>query len=147
GPIAEASHYQSLTGLVSSTSTTGATASEAALQAGYQVLETFAPPASSGLDPNQTKRALVFVSDGEPNGGDAEKTRCQDLAMEKFTPPPPTDPILTFAIGIGPFPATSYGYDPAFMGRLAIHGGTADPLTCDPETTNEDYVCHYQVTP
>ena len=50
-----------------------------------------------------------------------------------------------YSVGIGPFPAAS-GYDAAFMGRLALVGGTA-PVGCDPASSKIDEVCHYQVTP
>ncbi len=55
--------------------------------------------------------------------------------------------VQTFSVGIGPLGSTpSSGYDPAFMGRVAMQGGTAAP-GCDPVATAKADVCHHQITP
>ena len=39
-------------------------------------------------------------------------------------------------------------YDPAFIGRLAVAGGTRKSPSCNPlENSDPDNACHFQVTP
>ncbi len=122
----------------------GGTATLDGLEEGYNEVETWKPAPNSGLVLDEAKRIVVLVSDGEPNGGESEKKQCEDLAAEKFAE---ASPIQTFAIGIGEFPATnSFGYDPVFMGRMAVKGGTA-PAGCNPAAKSIAGVCHFQVTP
>lgn len=52
----------------------------------------------------------------------------------------------TFAVGVGPFPGTAFGYDAKFMSELAIAGATRASPACDPNTTNVANVCHMQIT-
>ena len=67
------------------------------------------------------------------------------LAKDQLATPPS---ILTFAIGIGPFPPPSwYDYDPEFMGELAVAGGTRLSPNCDPAAILVEDVCHLQITP
>lgn len=125
----------------------GGTATDVALQAAYSIVQKFKPPASSGLDAENVNRVVVLLSDGVPNGGVNGQQTCENLVGEMFEETPPNGPILTFAVGIGEFPSTSsFSYDPAFMGRVAQRGGTA-PQGCDPSAQEEEYLCHFQVTP
>jgi uncharacterized protein YegL len=112
----------------------GGTATHDALQAAVDVLE--------GVT-GSVRRVLVLLSDGSPTGGNDEKRDCEKLVSVHHA----EDGISTFAVGIGQFPSDSTAlYDPAFMGRLAVAGGTA-PDGCEPESLDESNICHYQVTP
>lgn len=89
------------------------------------------------------RRVVVLLSDGSPTGGDEEKAECLDLTRNENA----THGTQLFSVGIGPFPSmTPSTYDPAFMGRLAVSGGTG-PKGCSPESVDESKICHYQVTP
>ena len=144
-PLTDPDHYDDLVSLIDKPNPGGGTTgSEKALTAGYKVVDGFKPPASAGLDTTDIKRIVVFMSDGAPNGGDTEKDRCVDLADEELQQ---AGPVSTFSIGVGEFPSTSLStYDPGFMGRVAVAGGTA-PAGCDPASTDLASVCHFQVTP
>ncbi|HVH41226.1 MAG TPA: vWA domain-containing protein [Labilithrix sp.] len=141
-------HLTDLLDVIDVPSGTGSnTPTEAALKSAYGVVEKFKPPASSGLVPDQMNRVVVLLSDGVPDNGAAGQQGCEDLAEEKFAETPPKGPILTFSVGIGdPSSASSYSYDPKFMGRLAQKGGTA-PAGCDVEATDPAAMCHFQITP
>lgn len=147
-PLTDPDHFDDLNTLIDKpTPHGGGTGSEKALTAGYKVVDTFKPPASAGLDTTNIKRVVVFMSDGAPSGGDSEKQSCEDLTTDEFGQAPPAGPVYTFAIGVGQFPSSdANSYDPAFMGRLALAGGTA-PAGCDPASTDPASVCHFQVTP
>lgn len=145
GSLLDPDQFDKIMNVITSSSPTGSTGTEKALKAGYGVLETFKPPASTGLDADQMKRALVLLSDGQPDGGKSEQQRCEDLAQEKFGYVAPDGPIPTFSVGIGNWNDSSY--DPAFMSRMALAGGTADPTMCDPTSKDEFSVCHFQITP
>ena len=147
GPLTDTKHYDDLVDNIDTPKAGGgSTATEVALKAAYKIVEDFKPPASTGLVPDKMNRVVVLMSDGEPNGGATEETKCQNLAEEKYTAVPPDGPISTFSVGIGPFPASS-GYNPTFMGWMAVKGGTARPDCSPTENMNEAGVCHYQVTP
>jgi hypothetical protein len=109
-------------------------------------VETFKPPPSSGLVPDQMHRIVVLISDGAPNGADTGMTACETLAEQKFAAQPPDGPILTFAVGIGDLASSSDFKYLSFMGRVAQKGGTA-PLDCSAATSDPAGVCHLQVTP
>lgn len=147
-PLTDPDHYDDLNTLIDKPSPHGGgTGSEKALTAGYKVVDTFKPPASAGLDTTNIKRVVVFMSDGAPSGGDTEKSSCESLTTDEYGQAPPAGPVYTFAIGVGAFPSDSPGsYDPAFMGRLSVAGGTA-PAGCDPASTDLASTCHFQVTP
>lgn len=142
GPLTTDKQYDKLTDTVSNATATGGTGTEAALEYAYDVVENFKPPASAGLDTSNIKRIVILMSDGVP---DTPQAGIEQLAADKFAMTPPEGPVLTFSVGIGPFP-TGSGYDPKFMSRIAQSGGTA-PAGCDPEATDENAVCHFQVTP
>ena len=148
GPLTDQQQYDDLVHTIDTTNAGGgSTETRTALEAAYDVVESFKPPASSGLVPDQMNRVVVLMSDGSPNGGTTEQHQCEALAEQKYAEGPPNGPILTFAVGIGPFPSSStISYDPAFMGRLAQKGGTA-PQDCSPTTTDPAGVCHFQITP
>jgi hypothetical protein len=145
--LASPGHYDDLVDAIDKPKAkAGGTGSLNALAAGYEVVETFKPPASSGLSADEPKRVVVFLSDGVPGDGTPEQAAvqqplCEQLVTDKFA----AGPILTFSIGVGPFPGNAQ-YDPAFMGRLAISGGTAPP-GCVPQSSNPSKVCHFQITP
>lgn len=124
----------------------GSTATGAALEAAYAVVEKFKPLSMKGLVPGQMNRVVVLLSDGVPDGAEPGKAACETLVGEKFDEAPPLGPILTFSVGIGSFSDTAYGYDPQFMGRLAQRGGTA-PTDCALDATDPTATCHFQVTP
>jgi hypothetical protein len=118
----------------------GGTPTFSALSGGYSALVNLVPPAPL---PAKGRKVLVLMSDGEPNGGASEQQQCITAASDMLA----YEGITTFSVGIGPFPASGYGYDPAFMGRLAAAGGAAPP-GCNPnETSNPAKVCHLQITP
>ena len=117
----------------------GGTVMAKGLNAAYKAVETFKPPA--GFVQDKMNRAVVVVSDGTPT----DKATCEPLVESKYTAPPPDGPILTFSVGIGPFPTTSTGtYDPAFMSRIAQRGGTA-PIDCSPDSAVAAGLCHFQI--
>lgn len=127
------------------TSPSGGTPTLTAMQGGYGALLAFNPddPIFAPLQP-KGKKVLIIASDGEPNGGDGEKLQIEQLAANQLS----SNKILTFSIGIGPFPSSSFsGYDAAFMSRIAVAGGTKATPTCNPNSTNLADVCHFQVTP
>ena len=114
------------------------------LTAAYDAVETFKPP--PGFVADKMNRAVVLVSDGVP--ASSEKPQCTSLADQKLKAVPPKGPVLTFAVGIGPFPSTSTSsYDPAFMSQIAMAGGTAAPVDCSPTSPVAAGLCHFQVTP
>jgi hypothetical protein len=117
------------------------TPTDEALQTVYTLVEGFNPPRDSGMIGEGMKKVVVLVSDGVPSGGEPKKQICEDLASDRHE-----DGIITFSVGIGPFPAPDTGYDPKFMSRMAQAGGTA-PAGCDPESTDPMGVCHFQITP
>lgn len=146
--MANASHAQQVINAVKKPSPSGGgTETLGALQSVFSSIESFKAPANAGFVKDQMKRIVVLVSDGVPNGGaDAQKS-CEQLTAQKFGEQPPNGPILTFAVGVGPFPnADSFDYDPSFMGRIAQKGGTA-PAGCNPASKTMAGVCHFQVTP
>lgn len=147
-PLTDPDHYDDLVQLIDKDSPHGGgTGSEKALTAGYKVVDTFKPPASAGLDTTTMKRIVIFMSDGAPSGGDTEKQRVEDLVAEEFAQAPPAGPVNTFSIGVGVFPSSDPNtYDPAFMGRISVAGGTA-PAGCDPASADEASTCHFQITP
>lgn len=144
GPVTTASHYTQLRNIINTpTAGGGGTNMLDGLTAAYSAVESFKAPAGFVVD--QTKRIVILVSDGVP--AESEKPQCENLADMKFTAPAPKGPILTFSVGIGPFPTTSTGtYDPAFMSRIAQKGGTAKP-DCSPNAGIAEGLCHFQVTP
>jgi von Willebrand factor type A domain len=140
GPITDTNHYDDLVSVIDTSSAGGGgTNMSTGLKAAYKAVESFTAPA--GFVKDQVNRAVVLVSDGEPT----DKPACLTLAESKFNQQPPKGPILTFSVGIGPFPASS-GYDPVFMGQIAQKGGTA-PAGCNPSSLYKADVCHFQVTP
>ncbi len=136
----------------------GITPTQAALEGGYALLRNFQP--SAPLRPGGRK-VLVLITDGVPlsnlanftcpaDDGVCTKTQvANSIAMAESASQGP-DPIETFAVGVGAFPGSpeELDYDPVFMGRLAVAGGTRRSPTCNPsENQNVANVCHFQVTP
>lgn len=113
------------------------TATQKAMEAAYDQVDRSAATAAPGA-----RKVVVLLTDGVPLGGQAEQSNVISLAEDAFASASPT---VTFAVGIGNFPADS-GYDPAFVGRVAVAGGTA-PAGCDPASTDVANVCHFQITP
>jgi von Willebrand factor type A domain len=143
GPITDTNHYDDLVDIIDKPSATGGTTQMLkGLKEAYKAVQAFTPPA--GFVPDQVNRAVVFVSDGKPDLS-SDVTACPQLAADKFGEQPPKGPVLTFSVGIGPFPADST-YDPVLMSRIAQKGGTG-PAGCNPTSTNKADVCHFQVTP
>lgn len=144
GPIADPNHYASLVSTIDTTKAGGgSTYMNKALTAAYQAVEQFTSPA--GFVKDDVRRAVVLVSDGAPL--ESEKPTNEALAQTKLGGSPPKGPVVTFAVGIGPFPSPSTStYDPAFMSRMAIAGGTAPP-DCSPTSLNPAGLCHFQITP
>ncbi|MFO0738632.1 MAG: vWA domain-containing protein [Labilithrix sp.] len=88
------------------------------------------------------RRIVVLVSDGTPSGGEQEQRASLDLVAKAHA-----DGVEVYAVGIGEFPSSNPGsYNPGFMGRVALAGGTA-PASCDPDATDAASVCHVQITP
>ena len=117
-----------------------------ALQGAYPLLESF-NPAAAALPPNG-KKIVVLMTDGlptEPPG--PTQDQCIALANSAFTKAAPQGPIQLFVVGVGAFPGSSGTYDPQFLGKLAVAGGTAKP-SCNPlETTDPNKLCYFQITP
>lgn len=138
------------------TSPKGITPTQAALEGGYALLRDFQPPAP--LQPGGRK-VLVLISDGVPLSnlanftcpdydGVCTKTQIANSVQMATTAASGPDPIVTFAVGVGAFPGDGIEYDPVFMGRLAVAGGTRRSSSCNPlENQTVDNVCHFQVTP
>lgn len=143
GPMTDASHYDKLKDFIDSAKTTGSTGTEAALNSAYGIVQRWKPPSNSGLSKDNVKRVVILLSDGKPDGSSTEQAACVNEAEDMLNDP--DAPVLTFSVGIGPFPGNS-SYDPKFMGDMAVAGGTA-PAACDPASTDIYSVCHYQVTP
>ena len=123
----------------------GGTPTFRALEGGFGVLRAFDPPSD-----RNPQKILVILTDGVPSGPlgvpnshEIEQAQCLDLVTAERGGLPS---IRTFAVGIGPFPGNT-DYDPNFMGDLAIAGGTRSSPVCDPHATNEDRVCHFQISP
>lgn len=141
--LTNASHASELLSTVKNQDADGlSTNTGGALEDSYSKLEGFVPPKSTGLVVDQMKRVAVLMSDGEPNGS-MTKEQCESLVAKKLAST--TKPIQTFSVGIGPFPNGS-GYDPAFMGRVAVKGGTST-AGCSPTATTVARACHFQITP
>jgi hypothetical protein len=141
--LTNASHASELLSTVKNQDADGfSTNTGGALQESYSKLESFVPPQSTGLVGDQMKRVAVLLSDGLPNGS-MTKEQVESLIAKKLAST--TKPIQTFSVGIGPFPNGS-GYDAAFMGRVAVKGGTS-PAGCKPDATTVAKVCHFQITP
>lgn len=128
----------------------GITPTLAALKGAYTSLRAFVPaaPLEAG-----GKKFVLFLTDGYPfaslDGGppetDVQVAQSLKLAEDQAKH---ADPILTFVVGVGPFPGNGIDYDATFVGRLATAGRTARVAGCNPiEEDNEANVCHFQVTP
>lgn len=135
-PFTSANHYDDLVDLFdTATAFGGGTATHKALAAAYRIVKGASTDA-------RAKRVVVLLSDGIPQGGTQEQADIVELLGATHA-----EGIKTFSVGIGAFPATAGGYyDPAFMGLVAVHGGTA-PAGCDPAATVIANVCHHQITP
>ena len=109
----------------------GGTPTESALNGAYATL-------GNMILPPTARRAAVLISDGLPND--------------------PTPPILknairswasgikTYSIGVGKY--DDYGFDPDFMGDLAVAGGTQRSPSCDPHARVYDKdLCYYSIVP
>ncbi|MBP9114455.1 MAG: VWA domain-containing protein, partial [Polyangiaceae bacterium] len=126
-----------LKGRITGTSPNGSTPTYEALEGGYKVLRAVA---------GTGKKVLVLMSDGVPSSNQGQ-SGCITLVGSELKKNPS---IQTFSVGIGPFPAPSglfASYDPEFMSRLALAGGTKANPTCSTNATNVANVCHFQVTP
>lgn len=146
-PLTDPKQYGRLTKAIDKDSPKGTgTGTKKALDFAYTEVDGFSPPPSGGFDTTSIKRIVVLMSDGVPSGQETEQADCEQMATDEFNQVPPAGPVLTFAIGVGKFGGDP-GYDPAFMGRMSVAGGT--PLTpgCDPASTDLANVCHFQVTP
>lgn len=144
--VVDTSHHTSLTNRINNTTASGGTPTKLALQGGYNRLlnYTAVPPAAPA---DESRKVVVLLSDGVPNGGTTEQAECVALAKNALSLPAPKGPVKTFAVGIGPFPGTAFSYDPKFMGDLAVAGGTRASPQCNPAATNVAQVCHFQITP
>jgi hypothetical protein len=125
-----------------------------ALQGGYSQLEGYMP--QSPVQPNGQK-VLVLITDGVPTdhncslkqaGTNYAMNPCVLMAAAEYAKASPAGPILTFVIGVGPFPNTSQAdYDPVFLGYMGQAGGGA-PKNCNPnETQNPANLCYLEVDP
>lgn len=144
GPFTDPNHFDAIVAAIDTPKACppcngGGTVMAKGLDAAYQAVENFKAPA--GFVQDKMNRAVVVFSDGTPT----DKATCEPLVEQKLTAQPPKGPILTFSVGIGPFPTTSTGtYDPAFMSRIALRGGTA-PVDCSPDAVVPEGLCHFQI--
>ncbi len=129
-------HYDDLVNRIHGTHPAGSTPTAEALEASYRVLEVRDPPYPV---PAGGRRFAMLISDGAPT---TDSNRALDVARAKASDAPG---IRTFSVGIGSYPA-DLGYDPHFMGELAIAGGTRASIDC--ETSNQSTSpCHFEVNP
>jgi hypothetical protein len=84
-------------------------------------------------------KAIVLMSDGEPNGNLEELV----MLVDKFSGAK-SHPIPTYSVGIGD-PSDQSGYSAEYMSRIAVAGRTARP-GCDKKVQTDNY-CHFQLTP
>lgn len=139
------------------TPSSNVTPTQVALEGGYASLHQFNP--SAPLLQTGGRKVLVLISGGVPYSllkgvtcPDSDPV-CSDMQIANSialaqAAAHDADPILTFVVGVGPFPGGDSSYDPTFFGRLAVAGGTARSSTCNPnELVNEANVCDFQVTP
>ena len=116
-------HFNDLSDLVDKpTPHGGATGLLKALDAGIRAVDSVSTTAGA-------QRIVVLLTDGMPNGGAQEQQQALDLVTEAHA-----KGVQLYSVGIGPFPGGA-GYSPAFMGQLAVAGGTA-PTNCDPASTD-----------
>jgi uncharacterized protein YegL len=142
--LVNTSHATKLRDRINNTTPSGGTPTQIALQGAHTMLQNYVAPAGSFAN---ARRTALLISDGVPNGGAAEQAACVNIAKNALTLPPPVGPILTFSVGVGPFPGNQFSYDPKFMGDLAVAGGTRATPQCNPASTNISSVCHIQITP
>lgn len=110
----------------------------AALKGGFSVLESLAPAAPL---PRDGRKVLVLMTDGMPS--DDGNDESHPLVRHERGLALPVGPVLTFPVAIGDFS----DIDPAWMGSLAVDGGTAF-AGCNPnEDTNPKKLCYFQVVP
>jgi hypothetical protein len=139
----DAAHAAALANRINTTPS-GGTPTFTTLQAAYPNLASYNP--LPPLQPNG-KKVLVFISDGVPNGGTTEQTNSENLVRQQANLTPAELAITTFSVGVGPLGSASFSYDPRFMARLAVAGGTPRP-NCDVNnTTDASRMCHFQLTP
>lgn len=126
-----------------------------AITGGYAELSAFKP--TGKLLPNG-KKVLVLLTDGVPtdtckpkstNGSDDYTVNeCVKMAATNLTTVGPAGPIETFVIGVGALPGDYRNYDSAFLGALAVAGGSA-PKGCNPKenTPGAADFCYFNVDP
>jgi hypothetical protein len=127
------------------------TPTHAALTGGYSELESFSPmpPLLAG-----GKKVVVLITDGVPTDdcksarGPYPTNACVQLAAMKLAEAAPLGPILTYVIGVGIYPGTGMGFDPAFLGNVALAGGSG-PTGCNPNenAAGANDLCYFQVDP
>lgn len=144
--LVNASQHTALTNRINNTNASGGTPTYTALSGGYNTMLNYkaVPPAPPA---DQSRKVVILMSDGVPNGGSTEQAQCVNAAKNALALPSPKGPIKTFSVGIGPFPGSAFSYDPKFMGDLAVAGGTRASPQCNPAATNIGQVCHFQITP
>jgi hypothetical protein len=113
----------------------------------YPILEGFTPvaPLLAG-----GKKVLVLMTDGVPypDPDNTAKDKCVQAVTGEYAKAAPAGPVLTFAVGIGyTFPYDPNTYDPLFMAKIAVAGGTAAPGCVPYETKYAEQMCHFQITP
>lgn len=117
----------------------GGTPAGEALLGGYNVLRNFKPLPPLPAD---AKRVAILISDGEPNGkitaAEMLKMAIKELAANPSIP--------TFSVGVGEI-GSGFGFDPNFMGDLAVAGGTRATPQCDPHSEKIAEMCHFQIDP
>jgi hypothetical protein len=130
------------------------TPTHAALTGGYSELESFMPAAPL---PSGGQKVVILITDGVPTDACAQQMGntnyasnvCVQLAAMKLTEAAPQGPILTYVIGVGPYPSTDpMSFDPSFLGNLAKSGGTG-PMGCNPSenAAGATDFCYFQVDP
>lgn len=132
-----AGHHRKLRDRVDYTFPYGGTPMRLALEGGLGEIEQFAenplPPSPRG-----GRKVVVLLTDGVP-GRAEEKDEILALAGEHLL-----RGTRVFVIGIGKLGSDIADYDPAFLSKVAIAGGT--PRTSDCLILGGGY-CHYQIEP
>ncbi len=144
----DAKQFAALNARIANMYPIGPTPTFPALTGGYAVLRSYVPEPRLRAP---GRRVLVLVSDGAPTAAsaagevDVEKAKTVLLVGDQLALSPS---LSTFAIGIGPFPPQSWAdYDPAFMGDVAVAGGTRTSPQCVPHADILQDLCHIQITP
>jgi hypothetical protein len=116
-----------------------------ALSLAYRTLDGYQP---TGALKDGTK-VVVLMTDGKPTPDTAHALSGRSEAdwIHGIVEEAHRKGVLTFAVGVGDFPPNP-DYDPKFLGKTAVVGGTQRSPQCNPsEIRDPSNLCYFQVTP